>query len=86
VVQEFKHRGLKRLFKPITSTAYKKLITQFYKNLSYGCTRPGVLFSSIQDNDIKVTSSNIVVALKCKDEHPLEDAQLDEQLPTFYVA
>jgi hypothetical protein len=26
VVQEFKRHGLKRLFKPINSTAYKKLI------------------------------------------------------------
>jgi hypothetical protein len=30
VVQEFKRRGLKKLFKPITSTAYTKLIVQFY--------------------------------------------------------
>ena len=73
-VQEFKRSGLKRLFKPITSIAYKKLITQFYENLSCDCTRPSVLFSLVQGKDIEVTSFDIAIALKCTNENPLEDS------------
>jgi hypothetical protein len=36
-VQELKHRGLKRLFKPVTSTAYERLVRSFYENLTYDC-------------------------------------------------
>jgi hypothetical protein len=32
-VQEFTRRGLKKLFKPVTSTAYTKLVVQFYNNM-----------------------------------------------------
>jgi hypothetical protein len=43
VVQEFKHRGLKKLFKPVTSMAYTRLVIQFYSNLSQDCNKPGTL-------------------------------------------
>ena len=75
-VREFKRQGLKKLFKPITSTAYTKLIIQFYANLSTDCTRRGVLFSTVQGKQVEVTTSDIADALKCNDEHLLEDAQL----------
>ena len=78
-VQEFKRCGLKKLFKPVTSTAYTKLIVQFYENLFTDCNRRGVLFSTVQGKQVEVTSFNIAAALKCNDEHPLEDAQLNEQ-------
>jgi hypothetical protein len=32
-----------------------------------------------------VTTSDIVAAPKCNDEHPFEDGQLDEQLESFYI-
>jgi hypothetical protein len=70
VVQEFKCCGLKKLFEVVTSIAYKKLITQFYENLFCDYIRLGVLFSSIQDKNIEVTSSDIAAALKCNDVHP----------------
>jgi hypothetical protein len=38
-VQEFKCLGLKKLFKPVTSSAYTKLIVQFYENLFTDCNR-----------------------------------------------
>jgi hypothetical protein len=71
-VQEFKCRGLKKLFKPVTSIAYIKLIIQFYENLSTDCNRWGVLFSMVQGKRVKVTTSDIADALKCNDEHPLQ--------------
>ena len=43
------------------------------------------MFTSVQDKDTEVTSSDIVAALKCTNEHPPEDTQLDEQPPTFYA-
>jgi hypothetical protein len=46
-IQELKNRGLKRLFKPIASTAYERLVREFYKHLSCECDQPNVLFSSI---------------------------------------
>jgi hypothetical protein len=85
VVQEFKRRGLKKLFKLVTSTAYTKLIVQFYENLLTDYNRQGVLFSIVQGKKVDVTSSNIAAALKCNDEHPPEDAQLGEQPESFYI-
>jgi hypothetical protein len=43
------------------------------------------LFSTVQGKQIKVTSLDIVAALKCNDEHPPEDAQLDKQPQSFYI-
>jgi hypothetical protein len=34
-VQELKNRGLKRLFKPVASTAYEHLVREFCVHLSY---------------------------------------------------
>jgi hypothetical protein len=42
-IQEFKRRGLKRLFKPITSTAYACLVRTYYGHLTYDCNRPDIL-------------------------------------------
>jgi hypothetical protein len=36
-VQELKRRGLKRLFKPVASTAYECLVREFYENLRCEC-------------------------------------------------
>jgi hypothetical protein len=76
---------LKKLFKLVTSTAYTKLIVQFYENLFIDCNWRGVLVSTVQGKQVKVTSSDIATALKCNDEHPLEDAQLEEQSKSFYI-
>jgi hypothetical protein len=38
VVQELKHQGLKRLFKPVASTAYERLVWTFYEHLRYDCS------------------------------------------------
>jgi hypothetical protein len=37
-VQELKCRGLKRLFKPVASTAYERLVRAFYEHLRYNCS------------------------------------------------
>jgi hypothetical protein len=74
-VQELKRRGLKRLFKLVTSIAYECLVGSFYKNLKYGCNRPDVLSSSIDDRDVEVTVADIAMALKCNVEHPKADDQ-----------
>jgi hypothetical protein len=65
VVQELKHRGLKRLFKPITSTAYACLVWTFYEHLTYDCNRPNSLSSTIDDKDVEVTVADIAISLKC---------------------
>jgi hypothetical protein len=85
-VQEFKRRGLKKLFKPVTSTAYTRLVIQFYSNLSRDCNKPSTLSSTIQGKQVDVTTSDIAAALRCNDEHPPVDVQLDEQPDSFYVS
>jgi hypothetical protein len=70
-VQELKHRGLKRLFKPVASTAYERLVWTFYEHLRYDCSRPDVLVSSIDDRDVEVTIGDAAAALKCSHE-PLD--------------
>jgi hypothetical protein len=49
-VQELKNRGLKRLFKPVASTAYERLVKAFYEHLSYDCSQ-GMFLSlpSVED-------------------------------------
>jgi hypothetical protein len=69
-VQELKRRGLKRLFKPVTSTAYERLLQTFYENLTYDCNRTDILSSSLDDRDIEVTVANIAATLKCNAECP----------------
>jgi hypothetical protein len=61
---------LKRLFKPVASTAYEHLVWSFYKNLKYDCNRLDILVSSIDDRDVNVTIADIAATLKCHDEPP----------------
>jgi hypothetical protein len=86
VVQEFKHRGLKKLFKPVTSKTYTRLVVKFYSNLSRDCNKPGTLSSTVKGKQVDMTTSDIAIALHCNDEHPLADAQLDDQQDPFYVS
>jgi hypothetical protein len=69
-IQELKHHSLKRLFKPVTSTTYERLVLSFYEKLKYDYNQSGVLFSSINDRDVEVTIGDIVAALKCHAEPP----------------
>jgi hypothetical protein len=87
-VQELKSRGLKWLFKPVTSTAYERLVWSFYENLKYDCNRPDILTSSIDERDVGVTVANIAATFKCSAEQPEADDQwiarppmLTEMLP-----
>jgi hypothetical protein len=84
-IQEFKCRGLKKLFKPVTSTAYTRLVIQFYSNLSRDCNKPGTLSSIVKGKQVDVTTSDIAAALHCNDEQPPADAQLEDQPDAFYV-
>jgi hypothetical protein len=77
---------LKTLFKPVTSTAYTRLVVQFYSNLSRDCNKPSILSSTVKGKQVDVTTSDIAVALHCNDEHPPVDAQLDDQPDAFYVS
>jgi hypothetical protein len=72
-VQELKRRGLKRLFKPVASTAYERLVWTFYEHLRYECSRPGILFSSIDGIDVEVTIADVAAILKCSHEPPKSD-------------
>ena len=74
-VQELKHEGLKRLFKPVTSTAYEHLVQSFYENLTYDCNRPDALSSSIDDRDVEVSVADIAASLKCHTEQPEAEDQ-----------
>jgi hypothetical protein len=64
-VQVLKNRGLKRLFKPVTSTAYERLVREFYKHLSVYCDQLDVLFSSIDRREMEVTIADVAAVLKC---------------------
>jgi hypothetical protein len=70
-VQELKNRGFKRLFKPVASTAYERLVKAFYEHLSYDCDQPDVLVSSIDEREVEVTIADVKAILKCSHE-PLE--------------
>jgi hypothetical protein len=72
-VRELKRRGLKRLFKPVTSTAYKRLVREFYTHLRTDSDQPDSLFSSIDGKDVEVTVGVIAAALKCSHEPPESD-------------
>jgi hypothetical protein len=67
-VQELKNRGLKRLFKPVASTTYERLVRAFYEHLSYDCDQPDVLVSSIDEREVEVTIADVVTVLKCSHE------------------
>jgi hypothetical protein len=69
-VQELKRRDLKRLFKPIASTAYQRLVWTFYEHLRYECSRPKVFFSFIDGINIEVTITDVATILKCSHEPP----------------
>jgi hypothetical protein len=70
-VQELKNRGLKRLFKPVASTAYEHVVREFYVHLSYDCDQSDVLVSSIEGREVEVTIADVTAKLKCNHE-PLE--------------
>jgi hypothetical protein len=72
-VQELKNRGLKRLFKPVASTAYEHPVREFYENLRCECDQPDVLFSSIDEREVEVTIADIATILKCSHEPPEMD-------------
>jgi hypothetical protein len=65
---------------------YTKLVVQFYAHLYTNCNRQGILFSTVQGKQVEVTTTDIAAALKCNDEHPSADAQLDEQSESFYIS
>jgi hypothetical protein len=69
-VKELKRRGLKRLFKPVTSTAYERLVKEFYKHLGIDCDQPDLLFSSIDEREVEVTIADVAAVLKCSHEPP----------------
>jgi hypothetical protein len=67
-VQELKNRGLKRLFKPVASTAYEHLNREFYEHLSYDCDQLDILISSIDGREVVVTIADVTAVLKCSHE------------------
>jgi hypothetical protein len=72
-VKELKNRGLKRLFKPVASTSYERLVREFYDNLSCECDQSDVLFSSIDGREVQVTIADVAAVLKCSHEPPESD-------------
>jgi hypothetical protein len=72
-VKELKHRGLKRLFKPVASTAYERLVREFYTHLRIDGDQPDTLFSSIDRREVEVTIGDIAAVLKCSHEPPESD-------------
>jgi hypothetical protein len=84
-VRELKRRGLKRLFKPVASTVYERLVREFYENLRCECDQPDVLFSSIDGEEVQVTIADIATALKCNHEPPETDTPWLECPPMLTV-
>jgi hypothetical protein len=72
-VQELKNRGLKRIFNPVAFTAYKRLVSAIYEHLSYNCSRPDILVSSIDSKEVEVTIADVAAVLKCSHEPPESD-------------
>jgi hypothetical protein len=72
-VQELKNQGLKRLFKPVASTAYECLVREFYEHLSYDCNQPDILVSSIDGREVEVTIADVAATLKYNHEPPESD-------------
>jgi hypothetical protein len=72
-VQELKNRGLKRLLKPVASTAYERLVREFYEHLSVDCDQSDILFSSIDGREVEVTKADVTAILKCSHEPPESD-------------
>jgi hypothetical protein len=72
-VEELKRRGLKRLFKPIASTAYERLVREFYTHLRIDDDQPDSLFSSIDGMEVEVTIGDIAAVLKCSHKPPESD-------------
>jgi hypothetical protein len=72
-VEELKRRGLKRLFKPVASTAYEWLVREFYTHLRIDDDQPDSLFSSIDGRNVEVTVRDIAAVLKCSHEPPESD-------------
>jgi hypothetical protein len=58
-VEELKRRRLKRLFKPVASTAYERLVREFYTHLRIDDDQPDSLFSSIDGRNVEVTVEDI---------------------------
>jgi hypothetical protein len=72
-VEELKRRGLKRLFKPVASTTYERLVREFYTHLRIDDDQPDSLFSSIDGRQVEVTVGDIAAVLKCSHEPPESD-------------
>jgi hypothetical protein len=72
-VKELKRRGLNRLFKPVASTAYERLVREFYTHLRIDGDQPDSFFSSIDGRNVEVTIRDIAVMLKCSHEPPESD-------------
>jgi hypothetical protein len=67
------HRCLKRLFKLVTSTAYERLVREFYTHLRIDGDQPNILFSSVDGREVVVTIADIAAMLKCSHEPPVSD-------------
>jgi hypothetical protein len=72
-VEELKRRGLKRLFKPVASTAYEQLVREFYTHLRIDGDQSDILFSSIDGREVEVTIADVAAVLKCSHEPPESD-------------
>ena len=68
VIKECKRRGLTVLFQPVSPIAYENLVREIYQNLTFDCTRSGILSSFVVDVDIKLTTADIATALQCSHE------------------
>jgi hypothetical protein len=72
-VEEFKRRGLKRLFKLVASTTYERFVREFYTHLRIDGDQPDILFSSIDGREVEVTITDVAAMLKCSHEPPESD-------------
>jgi hypothetical protein len=45
-----------------------------------------VLFSNVKGKPVEVTTTDIAATLKCNDDHPLVEAQMDAQPEPFYIS
>jgi hypothetical protein len=64
---------LKKLFKPVASTTYERLVREFYTHLRIDGDQPNILFSSIDEREVEVTIRDVAAVLKCSHELPESD-------------
>jgi hypothetical protein len=65
--------GFEEAFQTVTSTAYERLVREFYTHLRIDGDQSDKLFSSVDGREVVVTIADVAAMLKCSHEPPVSD-------------